>query len=301
MTLIELKKSATDPHKSAVVETLYTEEPLLQYVPFDTIAGLSYSYNTESALPSIGFRKLNGSYSETTGVVQKNVEVLKPFGGDSDIDTALVEAYGREKRASYDRMFVKAMGIEFVQFFLYGNSPGGRAGAAFTDADAFDGLMARIVDPGTQVIDAGGSTGTDGSSVFAIRFGDSYCKGLQTASGISVRDLGELDTKPAYRTRVEQIAGVAVEHGRSIGWIKDLRATGSTLTYTLMDQLVDSIVGTPSVIVMSKRSRRQLKASCLTAGIIMQTTLDAMGRPVSAWDQIPIIVSDAIIDTETVS
>lgn len=301
MTLVEIKKSVTDPLRSGVIETLFTEEPVLQFVPFQTIAGLAYSYNTEQALPGIAFRKLNGSYPETTGVIQRQTEPLKPFGGDSDTDRAFIEAYGAAKRAQYDRMFVKAMGVDIVQRIFYGNSPASRAGTAYDDVDGIDGIQARLVDPGAQVIEGGGSSGSDGSSVFAIRFGDGFTTGLQTGSGVAVMDLGQLQSKPAFRTRVEHIAGFAIEHGQSVGWIKDLTAATTMLTTVLMDQLVDAISGDPTIIVMSKRSRRQLKADALTKGVMLMSTLDALGRPVLAWDQIPILVSDAIIDTETVS
>ena len=301
MTLVEIKKSVSDPLRSGVIETLYTEEPVLQYLPFESIAGLAYSYNVEQALPGIAFRKLGGSYTESTGVIQRATEPLKPFGGDCDTDRAFVQAYGGTKRAQYDRMKVKAMGVKLIQSVLYGNSPASRAGAAYDDVDGIDGIQNRIVDPGAQVVDSGGSSGTDGSSVFAIRFGDGFCTGLQTTEGLAVMDLGQLQTKPAYRTRVEHIAGLAVEHSKSVGWIKDIQAASNKVTVDLMDQLVDMIAGMPTVIVMSKRSRRQLKAAALTAGVMLQTTLDQIGGPILAWDTIPILVSDAVIDTETLS
>jgi hypothetical protein len=38
--------------------------------------------------------------------------------------------------------------------------------------------------------------------------------GIQTAP-VSVRDLGEIDVKPAFRTRVEWYSGFCVKHGRA--------------------------------------------------------------------------------------
>jgi hypothetical protein len=299
MTLHEWKKTLDDPMRAGIVETLFNEERLLAYIPFETISGLAYAYNLETELPGIAFRRLNAAYAESVGVIQREVETLKPFGGDSDTDRALIEAYGQARRSSTDQSKAKAAAAHYVQWFLYGNSPAGRSGATFTDVDGFDGLQARLT--GAQVIDGGGSSGSDGSSVFAIRFGDPYVTGIQTPSGVMVEDLGQLQTKPSFRTRIEHIAGVAVKHGRSACWIKDLTAATTMLTVALMDQMVDQVVGSPDLIVMSKRSRRQLKADCLTKGIMLASTLDALGKPVSAWDTIPIITSDAVIDTETVS
>ncbi|MFJ2906871.1 major capsid protein [Streptomyces sp. NPDC087212] len=60
-------------------------------------------------------------------------------------------------------------------------------------------------------------TATDASSIYAVRFGqaedDRAVTGL-TNGGIQVDDLGELETKPSYRTRIEFYTGLAVFGGR---------------------------------------------------------------------------------------
>ncbi|MFB6955241.1 major capsid protein [Streptomyces niveus] len=60
-------------------------------------------------------------------------------------------------------------------------------------------------------------TATDASSVYAVRFGqaedDRAVTGL-TNGGIQVSDLGELESKPSYRTRIEFYTGLAVFGGR---------------------------------------------------------------------------------------
>lgn len=48
--------------------------------------------------------------------------------------------------------------------------------------------------------------------LYAVKFGtDSYVHGLSNG-GVQVRDLGELDTKPCYRTRIEFYCGLATKH-----------------------------------------------------------------------------------------
>ncbi|MFF7689721.1 major capsid protein [Streptomyces syringium] len=60
-------------------------------------------------------------------------------------------------------------------------------------------------------------TATDASSIYAVRFGeaedDRAVTGL-TNGGIEVTDLGELESKPSYRTRIEFYTGLAVFGGR---------------------------------------------------------------------------------------
>lgn len=62
-----------------------------------------------------------------------------------------------------------------------------------------DEILAFDEDPGDAVFDT--------ASIYALRLGDAEAEtdffGLQSESGMMVRDLGELDDKPVWRTRVE--------------------------------------------------------------------------------------------------
>jgi hypothetical protein len=294
-TLAEYAKTVSDPLRRGVIETLYEDEPIIGLVPFESINGLARPYNREESLPSVAFRNINESYTPSVGVVNRLVEVLKPFGGESDTDRALIRAYGMGERTTRDRAHSKAMAVKFVQTMLYGNSPGSRAGTAFDDIKGFDGIEARVTT--AQTVDALGTGASTGSSVFAIRFGDGYTTGLQTTEGVDVEDLGILQSKPAYRTRIEHIAGMAIYHGKSVAWIKDLAPATQVLTPTLMDQLADLIVGRPSAYLMTKRSRRQLKNAAKTSHGL-SVGMDQLGNIVDQWDGVPIYVSDAMIDTE---
>lgn len=50
------------------------------------------------------------------------------------------------------------------------------------------------------------------NKIYAVKFGtDMYVHGLSNG-GIQVKDLGELDTKPCYRTRIEAYIGLATKH-----------------------------------------------------------------------------------------
>jgi hypothetical protein len=53
------------------------------------------------------------------------------------------------------------------------------------------------------------AAGTSGSSIYILSFNDTGVVGLQS-SEMDVRDLGELDTKPVYRTRIEWYITLAI-------------------------------------------------------------------------------------------
>lgn len=300
ITLAEFAKTVQDPLRRGIIETTYQDEPVFGLVPFRTVPGLALPYNQEETLPGVSFRNINEEFSTTAGVVNRKIETLKPFGGLSDTDIILVDAYGQAERTGRDRMFAKAMSVKYVQTMLYGNS--GARNPSFTDVKGFDGIEARITS--AQTIDGLGTGTSTGSSVFAIRFGDGYVQGLQTPSGVDVVDKGEIDNGIHLRTKIQHVAGLAIFHGKAVGWIKDLAAATQVLTVGMMDDLIDLIVGKPDVILMTKRSRKQLKESAWGAGgpgdgAGLSVQMSALGFPVETWAGIPIFVSDAMIDTET--
>ncbi len=61
-------------------------------------------------------------------------------------------------------------------------------------------------------------TATTASSIYVVRYGedetDRAVTGL-TNGGIDVRDLGELETKPVFRTRIEFFCGLGVFGGKA--------------------------------------------------------------------------------------
>jgi hypothetical protein len=62
-----------------------------------------------------------------------------------------------------------------------------------------------------------GSSNVAGS-IYAVRFGEDETDGAVTGltnGGVDVRDLGEVDDKPAYRTRIEFFCGLATFGGKS--------------------------------------------------------------------------------------
>lgn len=68
-----------------------------------------------------------------------------------------------------------------------------------------------LILPFTEAATSGTATG---ASLYVVSFAEDGVRGIQNG-GIDVRDLGELDTAPKYRTRVEWYAGLAAYHGRA--------------------------------------------------------------------------------------
>ncbi len=79
-------------------------------------------------------------------------------------------------------------------------------------------LIADYDDTGARIIDfneAGPAGGVVSTSIYVVNFSDGYTTGIQNGV-MDVRDLGELDSKPVFRTRVDWLIGLAVQHGRGV-------------------------------------------------------------------------------------
>ncbi|MFM6152358.1 MAG: major capsid protein, partial [Sphaerospermopsis kisseleviana] len=292
LTLLEAAKFM--PEQEAVfVEQYANSAQLLQLLPFRDVPSGALPYNQEHILPGIGFRGINEAFSESTGVINPQVEVCKISGGDCDVDRYQMQTQGDQIRAIHEMMKVKSLAHAWVRTFFKGNSA--------TDPRVFDGLQQRItgtqlisnaaagaalslakLDEALDVVDGSnkvmfmnrtlrrrlsavsksttvsgfvtyepsdfgyqvmsyngipiytvdwdetdaqildftesspdGSSSVLCSSIYILNIGDMGVTGIQTAP-MSVRDLGELQTQPVFRTRVEWAASFAVMSGRSV-------------------------------------------------------------------------------------
>ncbi len=294
LTLVEAAKvaqGAGDTVLSAIIELYAQSSDIMSALPFMNIDGNALKYNREEALPGIGFRGVNGSYTPSTGILNPVTETLFIAGGELDVDKFIVDTMGANQRSVQEAMKIKALAGRWTKEFIKGDNE--------SDATVFSGLQARI--QGSQLIAAGSTangtplsltkldelidavddpthlimnkalrrrlsaaarntsvggyitydkdafgrpvmkyndlpiliadkdneyndilpfteaatSGTStASSIYCVSFGEGAVTGIQNG-GISARDLGELETKPAYRTRVEWYAGMAVMKGRS--------------------------------------------------------------------------------------
>lgn len=292
LTLLEAAKLNTgDVYKAGVLKKYAETSEILRVLPFESINGNSLRYNVEETLPGVGFRGVNGSYTESTGIINPKVESLTIAGGDLDVDKFIVDTMGADQRSVHEAMKIKALALAWTKTFIKGDSE--------SDPMTFDGLQKRIngdalianhasgaglslakLDEAIDAVDGanailmnkamrrrltvaarttavGGNIGytidefgrqvttyndlpivivdkdnenTDilgftepGSttSIYVVAFGEGMVSGLQNG-GMDVRDLGELEAKPALRTRIEWYSGFGVFAPRSAARLKNI-------------------------------------------------------------------------------
>ena len=289
LTLLEAAKlNSGDVFKAGVLAKFAESSEILGFLG---INGNSLKYNVEETLPGIGFRGVNGSYTESTGIINPKTESLVIAGGDLDVDKFIVDTMGASQRTVHEAMKIKALALAWTKTFIKGDSESNplefdglqkrlqgdsvisnhATGAGLSLAkldeaiDAVDGanaiLMSKamrrrltvaartqavggnitytidqfgrqvamyndlpilIVDKDNENNDILGFTEANSTtSIYVVAFGDGQVQGLENG-GMSVRDMGELETKPSLRTRIEWYSGFGVFAPRSAARLKNI-------------------------------------------------------------------------------
>lgn len=293
LTLLEASKlNSGDVKRSAIIQMFAENSDIMRVMPFEDIPGGSLSYNLEGKLPGVAFRGYNEAYTESVGVVNPQVEVLRIAGGDLDVDKALVKTRGEDVRSVHEAMKVKALALHFTGKVINGDSelnprefdglrkritgdqliPANTASPSANSAlslEALDAAIDRVDNPthlimskemrrrisvaarnpsvggyitfsqdefgrrtmvyndlpilivdyddlGQRILqfnEAGPAGGSTSTSIYVASFAGDMLTGLQNGT-MDVQDLGEIDSKPVFRTRVEWLCGLAAMHGR---------------------------------------------------------------------------------------
>lgn len=155
LTLAEHAKQAANEGKLVLAEIadwFLMESNVSQIVQWATNPQLAMQITSFKTLPTVGTRKINASFSESTGTFEPKIEGKYIFGHDIDVDVVLERANPGE-RQTQRRMAAKSMSFTFNDMFINGDPA----------SDQFKGLSMRVddvYDDGytNQYIDGGSAT-----------------------------------------------------------------------------------------------------------------------------------------------
>ena len=137
LTLLEAAKlKSGDTYKAGVIAKFAETSDILRALPFEGIPGNSLKYNVEETLPGVGFRGINESYTESTGIINPQTESLAIAGGDLDVDKFIVDTMGMDQRTVQEAMKIKALSLALTRTFIKGDNE--------SDPREFDGLQVRL-------------------------------------------------------------------------------------------------------------------------------------------------------------
>jgi hypothetical protein len=299
LTLTEQNLSS-DTLQRGVVSIFAQTSPVIELLPFMTIAGNSYQYNQEETLPNVDFRKVGDGYTPSSGTVKQKQESLMILGGDVDVDKFVAQTLGNinNQRAVQTNLKSKAIAKTFSQVFFKGDNSkpetplvfngldvrianngqelvAGTNGATLTlemlhelldmvegGADVlfmskamrremqkllehqshyiqvgkdnfgrpieyFGDVQIRTLDEdiigfNETIGDPANGGKVDSGSIYAVKFGAQEAISGLTNGGVQVYDLGEIDAKPVYRTRIEFYCGLADFHPKAAARLKGI-------------------------------------------------------------------------------
>lgn len=268
--------------------------------------GLSHKYLRETVAASAGFRSINAGLTNTASEDELVTESLKFLDATWEDDVAIVKAMATGKGgvdAYVNRRLQKSLAAAMVGIekqLIYGDQAPGATGG-------FTGLIDGI-DTG-MVVDAGGSTVDEQTSVYAIRTGTEDFAVVYNGDNNGTVEVDEVrkdsavdgsgDKYSTYRQDVDGYLGSQVGNIYTLGRIANLHPTdsGASLDDDLISELLSLFPSgqKPSFLAMNRQSLKQLQQS--------RTATNPTGVPAPFPSEafgVPIIVTDQIISTEAV-
>jgi hypothetical protein len=319
-TLLDIAKANGSDAITGLVDETIRFHPELMLGAARTIKGLSYKTLVRTALPAVGFRAANeGVTVDKSTYENRNVEcfILTPR---VECDKAIADKYedGADAFIALESAGVMESTLQYLSTQMYYGNTGAIAAlnGGPNDAKGFPGLI-QSYDATNMVVDAGGTTANTGSSVWLIKFGPKDAQWVWGSNGELA--LSDVRTETLYDANSKPFTGYVQELGAYPGFqvgsvnsavrIKKLTAdSGKGLTDLLISSAISKFPAgwAPDVILATRRSRTQLQQA-RTA-----TLFSYMGQQVKGsssviaplpddWNGIPIAVTDAIKDTESLS
>lgn len=308
LTLLDLAKLNGHDPIVGLIEEVATASPEVTTIPARTIAGTSYKTVTRNSRPAVGFRAANeGTDASKSNFTERLVECFI-LSSRIEVDKAIALAYedGPEALQAIEAVGVMRAAMSAVGTqTIYGDS---------ANSKGFAGLQTLIDEFGSElVVDAGGTTAGTGSSVYAIKAGNTgvqYVYGNGTTFDLSA--FREGDATDANGKRFAALIadltawiGFQCVNKYAVGRLRDLTAdSGKGCTDAKIAELLSKFpVGErPTHLLMSRRSAFQLQVSRTTAPNTKQEAFNGIlpGVPTESFG-VPIIITDSIADNETLN
>lgn len=317
-TLIDVA-SRLDPNLNIdkIVELLAATNPILNDMTFmEGNLPTGHKTTVRTGLPSVTWRKLYGGVQpskSTTAQVTDSCGMLEAY---AEVDKALADLNGNAAafRLSEDKAFIEAMSQEMAQTLFYGNES--------TEPEAFTGFAPRFNSLSAQnadnIVNASGS-GSDNTSIWLIVWGPNTCHGIypkNSTGGVQMRDLGEVTVENVdgasgraqmYRSHYRWDCGLTVRDWRYIVRVANIDVSDlNTLANTknLVNWMIQAAERIPSfgagraAFYCNRTIREKLRLGILEKVATNLTFETVAGKRVLMFDEIPVMRTDAILNTE---
>lgn len=162
-TLADYARLAQSPLKAGVVDILRSNSPLMDAMSFEDAGMLNIEILRTSTLPTVGTRKIGGTWSHSNGTVDAIQERVVNMGLKIDVDKVLVKAKSIvDQRALQTQMAISALALKWNNILING-SPS-------SDYDDLTGIRYRLINylaAGQTILGGGLDISPDSASLAA--------------------------------------------------------------------------------------------------------------------------------------
>ena len=136
LTLSEYAKGlAMADIRRPIIEMFAEYSDVMEDLPFEGLTGANYVGYREAVLPTPVFRAINEASSTGHGIITPFQEACYIIDHDIDVDRAIIDRHGPERRNYEERMGITAFAQLWVTTFVYGDNS--------ANARVFNGLAVR--------------------------------------------------------------------------------------------------------------------------------------------------------------
>ena len=274
--LLDVAVANTGDSIAGLIDETITANPELTVIPARSISGVNFKTLVRTALPGVAFRDANEGMASTKGTYQNRLIETFILNPRWDCDKAVADRYedGAEAYLALEASGILEAAMQVLCEQFYYGTIDTTIHSTEGDSKGFNGLHSQIgVSAANNIlVDAGGTTGSTGSSVFMVRGGKTAVQWVWGAGGqlkiSEAREESILDSGSAYYTAYVQellaYPGLQVGSNNCIGRIGELTEDANcTLTDEMMANLYSQFPtgSKPTALFMSRRSQRQLRDS----------------------------------------
>lgn len=318
-TLLDVAKRLDPDGKIAsIVEILNATNPVLDDLSF-VEGNLPTGHRTtiRTGLPTPTWRKLYGGVQPTKSTTVQVTDSAGMLEAYAEVDKALADLNGNTAafRLSEDAAHIEGMGQEMASTLFYGNE--GSEPEAFTGlAPRYNSLSAQNAD---NIIDAGGND-SDLTSIWLCVWGNQTGHGIYpkgSVGGLQMTDKGQVTVEnvdgnggrmEAYRTHYRWDAGLTIRDWRYFVRIANIDISGlNTLANTkdIINWMIQASERIPQLgkgraaFYMNRRLREKLRLGILEKVTTNLTWETVAGQRVMTFDDVPVRLTDALVNTES--
>jgi hypothetical protein len=152
ITLVEYAKSfANEDIRKPIIEMFAKSTDLFEVLPFEGMMGSVFVYYRQAVLPTPQFRGINESSSSGHGTITPLQENTAIIDHDIDVDRAIIDRHGPERRNYEEQMGITAFGQLWSTTVIKGDQS--------TNPRVFNGLQVRANKYGRDMHNSAASGG----------------------------------------------------------------------------------------------------------------------------------------------